>query len=94
MYLHVGQTQLIPERDILGIFDLDTSGYSRHTRAFFRLAEERGEVINVAEDLPKSFLLCAAGDGSTRIYLSQLSSQTLLRRSKLGSFENHIYPDV
>ena len=47
-----------------------------------RTAEEEGRVFNAAEDLPRSFILCA--DGS--IYLSGLSAATLQRRA-----ENEIY---
>jgi len=45
-------------------------------------AQQRGEVINAAgEELPKSFVLCEAA-GRRRIYLSQLNSSTLLKRSE------------
>ena len=32
MYLHLGQDTIVNERDIVGVFDLDNSTVSRHTR--------------------------------------------------------------
>lgn len=86
MYLHLGQSVIIPTRDILAIFDLDNASYSHLTRDFLRRAEERGQVVAISEELPKSFVLCRAG-ADTRVFISQLSAQTLLRRAELGMFE-------
>ena len=44
-------------------------------------AEKAGQVVNAAEDIPKSFVLCRR-DGKTRVYLSQMASSTLLRRAE------------
>ena len=93
MYLHLGQDTIVNERDIVGVFDLDNSTVSRHTRDFLSKAQKEGRVVNVGEDLPKSFVLCRRqrghrdGAGETRIYLSQLSTATLLRRAEEGGFE-------
>ena len=32
MYLHIGQNEIIPDRRIIGIFDLDKCSYSKRTR--------------------------------------------------------------
>ena len=45
--------------------------------------EKAGKVINVSDDLPKSAVVCCGKDGRTVVYISQLSSQTLLRRSRM-----------
>lgn len=84
MYLHLGGSVVILQRNILGIFDLDNTTYSRITRDFLARAEKNGQVITVGEDLPKSFLLCVQKDGTPLVYLSQLSSATLLRRMEVG----------
>lgn len=86
MYLHLGGGVVIPTQEILAVCDLDNASSSHRTRAFLRRAQQEGRVVNVAEDLPKSFVL-RAGDGPARIYLSQLSSATLLRRAETDSFE-------
>ena len=44
MYLHVGASVVIPEGDVLGIFDLDNTTSSRATRDFLARAEKAGQV--------------------------------------------------
>lgn len=85
MYLHIGASVVIPEQDVLGIFDLDNTTSSRITRNFLAQAQQAGRVIPVGEDLPKSFLLCRDKGGKVKVYLSQLSTATLLKRMELGS---------
>ena len=81
MYLHLGQNVIISTRDIVGIFDLDNTTSAADTRDFLRLAEKNGKVINVSEELPKSFVVWQR-DGEKRVYISQMSSSTLLKRSE------------
>ena len=82
MYLHLGEKTVIKTSSIVGIFDLDNTTVSKNTRAFLTDAEKKGRVINVSYELPKSFIVCE-DDGETTVYISQLSSQTLLRRNKI-----------
>ena len=39
MYLHLGQSVVIPDRDILGIFDLDNASWAYKTRELLERAE-------------------------------------------------------
>ncbi len=80
MYLHLGKGTVVNEKTIVGIFDLDITSQSHLTRRFLAAAEKAGEVINAAEDIPKSFLVCCES-GRHTVYLSQLSCATLLKRS-------------
>ncbi|MBQ3092634.1 MAG: DUF370 domain-containing protein [Clostridia bacterium] len=82
MYLHLGRDVVVMQQDIIGLFDLDTSTWSKHTKNFLTAWEEKGHIINVSDDLPKSAVVCCGKDGRTLVYISQLSSQTLLKRSK------------
>ncbi|MBQ5565478.1 MAG: DUF370 domain-containing protein [Clostridia bacterium] len=79
MYLHLGADVVILKRDIVGIFDLDTTTISKHTKNYLALAEKNGKVVNVSYELPKSFVVICE-NGITKVYISQLSSQTLLKR--------------
>lgn len=83
MYLHLGQSVVVPLRDVVGIFDLDNTTSSHRTRAFLARAEREGNVINVSEELPRSFVLCRR-KGKRLVYLSQLSPATLARRAAEG----------
>ena len=86
MYLHLGKGKIVSTEDIVGIFDLDITSQSHITRKYLTAAEKSGQVINVAEDIPKSFVVCRDSDG-VRVYLSQMATQTLLKRAN----ENKIY---
>ena len=79
MYLPIGGDMAVREKSIIGVFDLDNCTYEKRTREFLAAAEQNGEVITVAEDLPRSFLLTSEY-GMTRIYLSQFSTATLGKR--------------
>lgn len=86
MYLHLGQSVVVPYRDVIGIFDLDNTTSSHRTRAFLEQAQREGELVDVSMDVPKSFVLCRSELG-TMVYLSQLSPATLLRRAENNQFE-------
>ena len=82
MYVHLVVDQVVNVDDIIGIFDLDSTTVSKHTRKFLNEAEKQKKVINVSFELPKSFILCGKKK-NTLVYISQLSSSTLYKRSKI-----------
>ena len=79
MYLSLGSDMAVRDTSIIGIFDLDNTTCSKHTRAFLRQAEENGQVVAAGEDLSKSFLLTSEF-GMNRVYLSQFNPATLEKR--------------
>ena len=80
MFLHVGNNKNIREKDIIGIFDADTSTVSSVTRKYLSAAQKRKEVEASSEEIPKSFVLYKKGEAYS-ICFSQLSSAALLGRS-------------
>ena len=58
MYLHIGQNEIIPDKRIIGIFDLDKCSYEKRTRDYLAAAEQEGVVLDVSGALPKSFVVC------------------------------------
>ena len=84
MYLHIGGDVDLRSEEIVFICDMDNATASPITRAALRIAEQEGRLFNAAEDLPKSFILCADGT----VYLSQLNSVTLLRRAENETYES------
>jgi len=84
-FLHIGENVMIPEKQVIGIFDLDITSQSRITRQFLDAAEKNGVVINVSEDIPKSFLVCDHPYHPQIVYISQLNSSTLARRAEESS---------
>ena len=82
MYLHLGQSVVVPCREILGIFDLDNASWAYKTREFLARAEAEGRAVWLGEDLPRSFVLVGEEKGTATVYISQLSSAALLRRAE------------
>ena len=87
MYLHLGQSVVIPYRDVIGIFDMDNASWSYKTREFLDMAQEEGRVIWVCDDLPRSFVVADNGSENWQVYVSQLSSATLMGRAEKNGFE-------
>ncbi len=81
MYLHLGQETVVKKSSIVGIFDLDTATVSKKSRDFLARAEKEKRVVNVTYELPKSFTVCNEKNATT-VYISQISSVTLLKRSE------------
>ena len=87
MYLHLGKNVVVAYSEIVAVCNLDNSSHSHITRAYLTAAEKSGQVVNVCDDLPKSFVVCQKPDGNQILYLSQLASSTLLKRANTLSFE-------
>jgi extracellular matrix regulatory protein B len=86
MFLHLGENVVVPIKDIIGIFDMETSMYSSDTIQFLRMAEEDGFVSRVTKDKPKSFVI-AEVDKKSKIFLSPISSSTLAKRTKTLNYD-------
>ncbi len=82
MYLHLGQSTVIVHDEIIGIFDLDGTTVSKNTRNYLAEAEKNGRVQTVSNELPKSFIVCSDKHNDFKIYLSQISCATLLKRTQ------------
>ncbi len=89
MYLHLGQNVVVPSDSVIGVFDIDNATSSHITRAFLSAAEKAGQIVNIFDYLPKSFIICSE-NGKTTIYLSQLASSTLLKRSETNMFIEYL----
>ena len=82
MYIHLGNEMVVSEKDIVGIFDLETTTISKHTRKFLEVSEKNKQVINVSYELPKSFIITSKNN-KNKVYISQISTSTLQKRSKI-----------
>ena len=82
MYLHLGGDKVIKTRDIIGIFDMDTSTVQKNTRDYLKEAEKSGDVITISDDLPKSFVVVNKKKSKEKtVYITQISSSTLNKRN-------------
>ncbi len=78
MYLHIGADICVKIKDIVAVMDMETSSTSRITQDFLR--QKKNEVISVNDELPKSYVIVNSM-GKTTLYISPISSQTLLKRA-------------
>ena len=77
MYLHIGEDTLIKDKEIIGIFDMDTSTVNKATRDYLKKAEKEKRVIYVNYDLPKCFVVI-----DDKVYVSPINTGTLNKRAK------------
>lgn len=80
MYLHLGNDYLVNTKEVVGIFDIENTSVSKDTKDFLSFAEKNKRVIYCTYELPKSFVVCLDKDFTERVYISQMSCATLLKR--------------
>lgn len=80
IYLNVGSGKSIREKDIIGIFDMDTSTVSPITRKLLSEADKQKRTETPSYEIPKSFVIYRAENGETRVCFSQFSSASLFGR--------------
>lgn len=85
MYLHLGQDTVIRTEEVIGIFDLENTTSGANTRRFLSEVQKKGQVVNVTDDLPRSFIV-AGKKGKITVYISQISPATL--RKRVGFIED------
>ena len=81
MYLHLGQNTVIKISEVIGIFDMETSTISKSTRDYLGDAQKHGRIVNVSMEMPKSFVVCCDKNNKLTVYITQISSSTLLKRT-------------
>jgi len=79
VFLHIGRGKLISKSSIIGVFDLEITSQSKRTKTFLSKNEKANHVINVCDDIPRSFIVTRE-DNKERVYISQISPQTLQKR--------------
>lgn len=85
IYLNVGSGKSIREKDIIGIFDMDTSTVSPVTRKLLSEADKQKRTETPSYEIPKSFVLYRAENGETKVCFSQFSSASLFGRMGKGN---------
>lgn len=78
-YLQLEKGESIAKNEIIGIFDIDLASMSAGTKEIFKRMEDEKGVINLSNDLPKSFLVTDS-EYADRIYISGLSTESIRKR--------------
>lgn len=78
LFLHLGEDVVVPKSSVIGIFDKTTCFNSISSKEFIEIAKSEKRIRQIgAENKVKTFIITQEG-----IYLSPISSITLLKRSK------------
>ncbi len=83
MYIHLGSSMAVRDRAVIGVFDLDNTTVSKHTRSFLQQAEREGQLIDVSDELPKAFVVTSEF-GMDRVYFTQMAAPTIYKRANQG----------
>ena len=81
MFLHIGNGKSVRKKNIIGIFDLDTSTVSKKGKDFINKMEKSGNLEYDDFDLPRSFVL-SEDQGEYNVKLSRISSVCLKTRAE------------
>ena len=81
MYLHIGNGVSVRDKDVIGVFDLDTATVSKITRKFINEKQKAGRVEYTDTDLPRSFIVIGDKKNSG-VKLSRISSVGLKLRAE------------
>ncbi|MBD5112071.1 MAG: DUF370 domain-containing protein [Ruminococcaceae bacterium] len=79
MFLHLGGDFTVRDDDIVGIFDIEECSVSKITAEYLNLCQKSGKIVNVSEDMPKSFIVT-----ERNTYISNVSNSTICKRNKGG----------
>lgn len=74
-YLYLGGEKSVRCDELIGIFDMDNTTVSKHTRKFLNKAEKEQRIEMLTYDIPESFVLC-----DSAVYLAQQSPRSLASR--------------
>ena len=78
MYIHLGRDYVLNDRDVIGIFNLETT--TPRGREFLNYAQKNGAVVSLSEELPQCYVLADAPVDT--VYLSELSSTAMKKRTE------------
>ena len=79
MYLHLGKNQSVSIKEIVGIFDIEIATISSDTKMFLKKKQEEKRIVNLSNDLPKSFII-AENELYESVFVSSVSVSSLNKR--------------
>jgi hypothetical protein len=85
LYLHLGQDTVVNIKNIIGIFDIENTTVTKNTKEFLNISTKNGNIINVSDEMPRSFIVCREND-TELVYISQISVTTLRKRLQKGFY--------
>lgn len=80
--MHLGKSETVPDREIIGIFDIDKATVGVDTKNFLARMQKEYKAVNLCTDLPAAFVL-TDGEYTDRIYITSLSARVLKSRGRM-----------
>lgn len=77
MFLFLGGEVSVRSDDVVGIFDIEECSVSHMTADYLNACQRNGRIVNVSEDMPKSFVVTV-----DKTYISNVSHSTIVKRGK------------
>lgn len=79
--MHLGKSETVRNKEIVGIFDIEKATESAETKKFLARMQKEYKAVNLCTDLPAAFVL-TDGEYTDRIYITSLSAKVLRARGK------------
>ena len=79
MFVHIGKNLSVNEKEIIGIFDMESSTVSTDTRLFLKNMQDNMKTVSLCDDIPKTFVLCD-NEMTDTVYITQISAKSTLNR--------------
>lgn len=79
IFINLSSDKVIRSRDVIGIFDLDTSTVKKVTRDFLKNHEKTNKIESLSNELPRSFIVHHSKNKNIKIFLSPITSTTLIK---------------
>lgn len=79
MYLHIGKDLIVKNYDIIGIFNIDYIKNTKEYKAMYKDLEEKGDIINISDELNKSFIL-TENQKKIKGYITKIGVNTIAKR--------------
>ncbi|MDE7193560.1 MAG: DUF370 domain-containing protein [Oscillospiraceae bacterium] len=76
-FIYLGGDVTVYADDVIGIFDIEECSVSRTTAEYLNFCQKKDIVVNVSEDMPKSFIVC-----EKKTYISNVSNSTINKRGR------------
>lgn len=78
MFLYLGGDVTVRSNEVVGIFDIEECSVSRTTADFLNSSQKNRKIVNVSEEMPKSFIVT-----QNKTYISNVSCHTINKRGKI-----------
>ena len=77
MYLYLGSDVVVPENEVMGIFDVEKVTVDRYMKDYLSYCQKNGKIYYVSLDMPKSIIVC-----EDTVYIRNVICDTLKKRTQ------------